>query len=117
VVLCFKPQPSDQYNRHQKLHLSLNTKTLLIMPLYYNSNDEHIKRIVSRCPTLHETYKPPWWCISPWINVVVMLIKERFASNMELQRDTIICPDGGKWTIMYLLDNILTFYTFVSDCR
>ena len=25
-----------------------------------------------------------------------MLIKERFTPSMELQRDTIICPDGGK---------------------
>ena len=67
------------------------------MPLYYNSNDETIKRIISRCITLHQPYKPPWWCFwSPWINVFVMLIKEKFASKMPLQRDTIICPDGGK---------------------
>ena len=52
----------------------------------FNQKDDHIKRIVSKCSTLHEIYKPPWWCIGPWMNVIVMLIKEKFASNMELHR-------------------------------
>ena len=30
------------------------------------------------------------------MNVVVMLIKERFAPTMPIKRDTIICPDGGR---------------------
>ena len=73
------------------------------MPLLFNSKDSHIQRIISRCATLHETYKPPWWCIGPWINVLVMLIKERFAAHMPLQRDTIICEDGGK---VFVIKNI-----------
>lgn len=52
----------------------------------FNEKDDHIQRIVSKCSTLHEIYKPPWWCIGPWMNVIVMLIKEKFASNMELHR-------------------------------
>ena len=59
----------------------------VIMPaISFNEKDDHIKRIVSKCSTLHEIYKPPWWCIGPWMNVIVMLIKEKFASNMELHR-------------------------------
>ena len=52
----------------------------------FNEKDDHIQRIVSKCSTLHEIYKPPWWCIGPWMNVIVMLIKEKLASNMELHR-------------------------------
>ena len=36
-----------------KYLLLFKSKTLMNMPLYFNSKDEHIKRIVSRCPTLH----------------------------------------------------------------
>ena len=41
--------------RHTKQNYSdkILSKTLMNMPLYFNSKDEHIKRIVSRCPTLH----------------------------------------------------------------
>ncbi len=67
------------------------------MPLLFNPSDSRIQRIISKCASLHETYKPPWWCIGPWINVLVMLIKEKFAAHMPLQRDTIICEDGGKF--------------------
>lgn len=74
--------------------------------LYFNSNDEVMKRIVSRCPTLHESYKPPWWCFGPWMNVVVMIIKERFAPTMPIKRDTIICPDGGEVSIDWADDEI-----------
>ena len=72
----------------------------------FNEKDDHIQRIVSKCSTLHEIYKPPWWCIGPWMNVIVMLIKEKIASNMELHRDTIICPDGGEVSLDWANDEI-----------
>ena len=71
------------------------------MPLLFNPKDKRIQRIVSKCATLHETYKPPWWCFGPWMNVFIMLVKEKFATSMPLQRETIICPDGGKFLLRY----------------
>ena len=66
------------------------------MPLYFNSKDKNIQRIVERCKTLHESYNPPWWYSSPLVNIMILLIKESFSSYMKLERETIICPDGGK---------------------
>ena len=66
------------------------------MPLYFNSKDKNIQRIVKSCATLHESYKPPWWCLNPYINIIISLLKDSFSSYMKLERETIICPDGGK---------------------
>ena len=67
------------------------------MSLLFNSKDTRIQSIVGKCATLHETYKPPWWCFGPWINTLVMLIKEKFGPSIKLSRETVICPDGGKY--------------------
>ena len=40
------------------------------------------------------------------MNVVVMIIKEKFAPKLELQRDTIICPDGGEISLDWANDDI-----------
>ena len=40
-----------------------------------------------------------------------MLIKERFASTLELQRDNIICPDGGKTGIFVKFQGSFEFTT------
>ena len=66
------------------------------MPLIFDSANELIEKIVSGCATLHETYTPPWWCYGPWINILVLIIKETFSSEMPTQRDTIIVEGGGK---------------------
>ena len=66
------------------------------MTLYTNSSDTQMQRIISKCPSLHETYKPPWWCIGGWMNVFVTLFKEQMSSALPMRRDTIITDDGGK---------------------
>ena len=67
------------------------------MSLIFNVADEKMGKIASRCATLHETYTPPWWCYGPWINFLVMLIKQQFSSKLPTQRDTIIVEGGGKY--------------------
>ena len=66
------------------------------MPLLFNSKDTRMQSIISKCASLHETYKPPWWCFGPWINVFITLIKEKLAPSLRLQREIIVCEDGGK---------------------
>ena len=66
------------------------------MPLTFNATDEVMKKIISACATLHETYTPPWWCYGPWINVLVLFIKQIFSPKIPMQRDTIIVEGGGK---------------------
>merc|ERR1719419_215544 len=59
-----------------------------------------MKQIIDRCPTLHEVYRPPIFCRWPWLNVMVTLIKERLWSDkIPLQRQAILCPDGGEISI------------------
>jgi len=59
-----------------------------------------MRDVISRCPTLHEVYRPPFFCRWPWINVLVTIIKEKLWSNkIPLQRQTIICSDGGEVSI------------------
>jgi len=76
------------------------------MPIYFNPDDKAMEKIVSRCATLYETYRPPWWCIGPWINAIVLLLKQWFSKAMPLQRDTIICPDGGEISLDWADDDI-----------
>ena len=66
------------------------------MPLLFNSKDTRMQSIISKCASLHETYKPPWWCFGPWINVFITLIKEKLAPSLRLQREIICGDDGGK---------------------
>jgi len=75
--------------------------------LYYNSHDTRIEGIVSRCPTLHEVYKPPLFCKWSWLNVAVTIIKEKLLANsIPLKRETIICPDGGEISIDWADDTM-----------
>ena len=56
------------------------------MQLHYNSSDTFIKKIILGCVTLQEKYRPTWFCLlSPWVNVLVMLIKEKLAPRMEIK--------------------------------
>ena len=71
------------------------------MPLLFNNKDTRIQRIISKCASLHETYQPPWWCFGPWINAFIMLVKERIAAAMPLQREAITCEDGGTSLSVY----------------
>ena len=71
------------------------------MPILYNSKDSRIQNIVSKCASLHETYQPPLWCFGPWMNVLIMLVKEKIAPSIQLQREKIVCPDGGKKSLIY----------------
>ena len=66
------------------------------MPLLFNPKDTRIKSIIEKCASLHETYKPPWWCFGPWMNTLIMLVKETFGPSNRMKRETIICHDGGK---------------------
>ena len=66
------------------------------MPLLFNPKDTRIKSIIEKCASLHETYTPPWWCFGPWMNTLIMLIKETFGPSITMKRETIICHDGGK---------------------
>ena len=66
------------------------------MALYFNSNDTRVRRIVERCATLHENYQHPWWCFGALVNMIIALIKEYFCPSLKFNRETIICPDGGK---------------------
>ena len=70
------------------------------MPLLFNSKDTRMQSIISKCASLHETYKPPWWCFGPWINVFITLIKEKLAPSLRLQREIIVCEDGGRQYLM-----------------
>ena len=79
--------------------LSVLICSALSMPLLFNTKHFRIQSIIAKCASLHETYKPPWWCFGPWMNVLIMLIKEKlgpFIKPIRLNRETIICPDGGK---------------------
>ena len=66
------------------------------MLLTFNAADKWMEEIVSACATLHEAYTPPWWCYGPWINALVMLVKQIFSSKIPMQRDTIIVEGGGE---------------------
>ena len=70
--------------------------TINAMTLLFNSKDTRMQSIISKCASLHETYKPPWWCFGPWMNVFVTLIKEKFAPSLRFEREVIVCEDGGK---------------------
>ena len=71
------------------------------MPLLFNSKDTRMQSIISKCASLHETYNPPWWCFGPWINVFITLIKEKLAPSLRLQREIIVCEDGGRQCLLY----------------
>ena len=71
------------------------------MTLLFNSKDTRMQCIISKCASLHETYKPPWWCFGPWINVFITLIKEKLAPSLRLQREIIVCEDGGRQCLFH----------------
>jgi len=75
------------------------------MTIYYNQNNSKLEKIVSRCASLYETYRPPWWCIGPWMNALVLLIKQWLAPSLPFHRETITCPDGGEISLDWANDD------------
>ena len=86
--------------------------TINAMTLLFNSKDTRMQGIISKCASLHETYKPPWWCFGPWMNVFVTLIKEKFAPSLRFEREIIVCEDGGK---LYLVSHMEVPYLADDD--
>ena len=79
---------------------------MLTGQLLYNEADGFIKRLVSKCPTLHAAYKPAFWYANPWINVLIMMVKNWWQPRLQMKRETIICPDGGEVSLDWADDSM-----------
>ena len=94
--------------------------------LYINANDQRMKRILSSVDGCNksgcalktevgmgreldpkEHYRAPWWCCNTWLNVAVMVIKEKWeAHTLPMRRERLIQPDGGEVSVDYADDEV-----------
>ena len=76
--------------------------------LLLNPKDTRMKKIIKDCKgALHETYRAPWWCCNSWLNVAVMLFKQKWQKgSLPLLRRSIDRPDGGLVSVDYAMDEV-----------
>jgi len=73
--------------------------------LHIKPGDARMQRLCKNTSALKEEYRAPWWCCNTWLNVAVMLIKEKLLEDsVPMRRETLIRPDGGEVSVDYADD-------------
>ena len=79
------------------------------MSKLYVTKDPRMRRIIAKCAgtAVEETYRAPLFCCNTWVNVMVMLCKERWLSGTtQMRRDTLWQPDGGEVSVDWADDAV-----------